>query len=169
MARNRKDDSLPLDALMRHHRAAWRVERVGWALMALALLGALLGLFGDGPMSQTSAGNSAAFEVSYDRFQRSSAPQVYSFAVHPSVVAEGSLYLRFDASLIEGIELDSVVPEPDSVRAASRYTDFVFRVEPGQGPLRITFRFRPATFGHLTGYVTAPGAPPVEINQFIYP
>lgn len=154
---------------MPHHRAAWRVERVGWAVMALALLGALLGVFGDGPLSQVSDGSSTSLKVEYDRFQRSSAPQMYRFTAHPSVVRQGSLDLRFDQSLIEDMELDSVVPEPASVRAAAGYTHYTFNAEAGKEPLQITFRFRPATFGHRLGTVTAEGVSPVTIDHYIYP
>src|SRR5690606_26776772 len=46
------------EAVMRHHRAAWRLERVAWGVMALLLLATLLGAFGGGPLShaRSSAG-----------------------------------------------------------------------------------------------------------------
>lgn len=154
---------------MPHHRAAWRVERVGWTVMALALLGALLGVFGDGPLSRATVGSPSALTVEYDRFQRSSAPQMYRLRVHPSLVRRDSLTLRFNQSLVEDMELDSIVPEPESVRAAPGHTDFVFRVGTGKGPLAITFRFQPATFGRRSGTVRVEGAAPVEIEHYIYP
>lgn len=169
MAPARKNDPLPLAAVMPHHRAAWRVERIGWVVMALALIGALLGVFGDGPISQAREGSPAALMVDYDRFQRSSAPQMYRFAVHPSLARQGSVNLRFDQSLIDDMELDSVVPEPETVSAAPGYTSFAFKVEPGTKPLRITFRFRPATFGHRSGTIATDGAPPVTVDHYIYP
>ena len=165
----RKDDPLPLEAVMPHHRAAWRVERVGWAVMAFALLGALLGVFGDGPLSQASEGSATALKIEYDRFQRSGAPQIYRFTVHPSISREGSVELRLDQSLIEDMELDSIVPEPQSMRSASGHTSFIFAVAPAREPLLIKFRFRPATFGHRSGRINAEGAPPLNIDHYIYP
>ena len=67
------------------------------------------------------------------------------------------------------MELDSVIPEPEAVIAGKDYTEFVFLAAPGGGQARVVFRFRPATFGHRAGRVEVPGAPPVAVDQLIYP
>ena len=111
MARSRKaSDALPLDKLMRHHRAAWRVERIAWAVIALSLLAAVLGVFGDGPLSSTRAGESTSLSVEYERLLRSAAPTEYRFDASRIVISDGTLRLRFDQALIDDIEIDTVVP-----------------------------------------------------------
>lgn len=77
--------------------------------------------------------------------------------------------MRFDQSLVDHMELDSIVPAPERQEAGSGYTDFVFRVAATDSPVRIEFRFRPATFGRHTGRVSVAGAHPVVIDQFAYP
>ena len=83
-----------------HQRREWRIERVGWVLMAGLLLAGLLGLLGDGPLSRATAGSAGALSVEYDRLQRAAAPYEYRFEVDPSLAREGQLRLRFDDALL---------------------------------------------------------------------
>ena len=161
-------DPLALPKVMPHHRMAWRVERIGWTMFALAVLAALLGAFGGGPLSRVHAGGGGLL-VEYQRLQRSSAQNEYRFDVASSLARDGRLRLRFDQALLDDMELDSVIPEPAAVIAGKGHTEFVFHAAPEEGDARITFRYRPATFGRRAGTVETPGAPPVEIDQFIYP
>lgn len=163
-------DDLDLDRVMPHHRAAWRVERIAWALGAIALLGALLGLFGYGPLSRVTVGHADGLQVEYDRFQRSSAPTDYEVTANAALARDGQLRLRFDQTLVDGIEFEDIAPAPEHARAGNGYIEFVFNMAPGHPTrTRITFRFRPTTFGHRSGRVAANGAPPVTLDQYIYP
>jgi hypothetical protein len=54
-----------------HQRLEWKIERVGWILMALLGLPALVGLLGPGPLSSTSAGEKGSpLSVENNRFER---------------------------------------------------------------------------------------------------
>ena len=60
-----------LDA-QRHH---WIAERVGWTVITLVILAALLGLFGSGWLSEASVGTpEGALRLEYSRFGRFLAP-----------------------------------------------------------------------------------------------
>lgn len=157
------------DPVMAHHRAAWRVERASFAIILLLLVAALLGVFGDGPLSRARSESGSGLAVEYDRLLRASAPTRYRFLVDPSLMAKGALTLRVDNSLVDVMELESVVPQPRSQSAGPMYTQFSFQLEPGQSRAAVLFRFRPATFGRRTGEVSVPGAPPLSIDHFIYP
>lgn len=167
--REKTADESDFADLMRHHRAAWRVERIGWTVMALLLAATLLGAFGDGPLSHARSGSAQGLSVEYDRLLRSSAPALYRFEANPSLARDGVIRLRFDGALIENMELESIVPEPEAQEAGPGFTEFAFRVAPGDRPAKFDFRFRPATFGHRTGGVSVAGAEAVRINQFVYP
>ena len=166
--RKRAGEADDYEAVMRHHRAAWRVERIGWTAMALLLMAALLGVFGDGPLSHVRSGSTQALSVRYDRLLRSNAPTEYEFQAGTSLVTGGELRLRFERSLMEDIELDSIVPQPDKQDAGPDYTEFAFRVR-GNAPVKIDFRYRPATFGRHSGRVSVDGQHSVLIDQFVYP
>ncbi|QSX78904.1 hypothetical protein [Agrilutibacter solisilvae] len=154
---------------MRHHRAAWRVERVGWAVGALALAATLLGAFGDGPLSHARRGSAGTLEVEYERLVRSSAPTALSIRVDPSVTPSGVLQLRIDQALVDRMEIDSIVPGPERQQAGPGYTQFLFNTAAGTTPAAIEFRFAPATFGKMRGGVSVEGRHRVLIEQYAYP
>lgn len=168
MAASRKTE-FELHEDLRHQRREWRVERVGWALMALLLIAALLGLLGYGPLSHTRArSDDGRLTVAYDRFQRSSALSRYEIEAAPSLVAGDRLRLQFDRHLIDALEIEAVEPQPESVSAGERRTTYEFAAEPGGQPQRIVIYYRPSTFGRLSGGVTAGGAA-LALDQLVYP
>lgn len=161
---------IQIDEDRAHQRRGWRMERVAWGAMALVLVAATLGLFGYGPLSRATAGSPEGLSMEYDRFQRAKAPTEYRFDVDPALAADGRLRLRFDRSLLDEVELQSVVPEPEAVRAGPGYTEFEFAVAPGaQRAARVEFQFQPSTFGRVRGRVSAPGAPPAIVDQIVFP
>ena len=166
MARTAK--GIQIDEDRGHQRREWRIERVGWAVMALLVLAGLLGVFGDGPLGQARTGGAGA-SVEYDRLQRAAAPTEYRFAVDPALATDGHLRLRLDEALLEEAELISIVPEPASVATGPGYVEFAFAVHAPGTPARITFRFKPTTFGRVRGEVALPGTAPVVLDQFVFP
>lgn len=165
----RKQHGIQINEDLAHQRLEWRLERIGWAVMALLVLAGLLGLFGYGPVSRASAGDAATLSLDYDRFQRASAPSEYRFSASPALSGDGEVRLRFDGGLMDQVELDSVLPEPREVRAGPGYTEFAFATDGGDQPAEIVFQFRQATFGHVRGHVTAQGAPPLLVDQYVLP
>lgn len=160
---------LQIDEDLAHQRREWRIERVGWALMAALLLAGLLGLLGDGPLSRARAGD-AALTVDYDRLQRAAAPYEYRFEADPSLAREGQLRLRFDDALLEDVELKSIIPEPESVTAGPGYTEFTFAMDAAAGPpARIAILYQHTTFGHVEGRIRAAGAAPLVVDKFVFP
>lgn len=157
------------EAVMRHHRAAWRLERVAWGVMALLLLATLLGAFGGGPLShaRSSAGPAS---LEYERLMRAAAPTVYRLRVEPAMAANGRVPVRIDQALVDLMQLQSIVPQPESVTAGPGYTEFVFRVDPGrQLPAEIVFRFQPATFGRFRGQLLVAGRESLPVSHVVYP
>lgn len=155
--------------VMRHHRAAWRAERIGWGVMAILLVAAMLGLFGDGPLSRARAGSDRAFGIEYHRLVRSSAPSLYRVHVQPSMVRDGTLRLRIDRTLVDRMELESIVPAPEQETLGPGYTEFTFLLAPGARPAVIDLRYRPATFGVVRGRISIAGEHALAIEQFAYP
>lgn len=135
--------------------------------MALLLIACLLGLFGDGPLSRAKTGSPRTMTVQYDRLLRSSAPAEYGFEANPAVVTGHELRLRFDQSLMDGIEIDSIVPQPETEEAGPNSTEFAFRVKANTS-VKVNFRYRPTTFGRRSGRVSV-GGHAVLIDQFVYP
>ena len=158
-----------MDTVMRHHRAAWRVERAGWCAIALLLLASLLGAFGDGLLSRGHAGSPQALAVEYGRILRASAPTEYRVKANPALAVDGVLRVRIDTSLVDVMEVESIVPEPVAQTAGDGHVEFAFRVAPASRPADIVFRLRPATFGRHRGRISLAGQPPVLIEHLVYP
>jgi len=164
------DDGLQIEENRAHSRLEWRIERVGWAVMALLLAAGLLGLLGYGPLSQVQAGDPGTLSVTYDRLQRSSAPSEYRFTIAPSLARDGQFHLRFDDALLEEVDIESIIPEPEHVRAGPGYTEYRFAMAAaGESPVRVQFQFKQTTFGHVRGSVSAEGAAPLVIDQIVLP
>ncbi len=155
-------------AVMRHHRAAWRVERIGWTIVAALLLGTMFGAFGDGPLSRAGAG-SGAFHVEYGRLLRSSAPAEFRFRADGSAAQGGLIRLRISRSLLDRMEIESIVPQPLRQVAGPGYAEFAFPVTKGAGGIDINVRYRPATFGRQHGEMSLIGSETVSIDQFVFP
>jgi hypothetical protein len=74
------------DAQRRH----WIAERVGWTVITLVILAALLGLFGSGWLSEASVGTpEGALRLEYSRFGRFLAPTTLRLHLGPDVIHEG--------------------------------------------------------------------------------
>jgi hypothetical protein len=121
-------------------RRAWRVQRVGWALLVLILLAALLGLTGTGPLSQATAGSEG-----------------------------GPVRVWFDRQYLHKVEVTGVVPEPESVEVSPDRVTYVFLAAEGGGPVELAFDLKPMRFGSWSGRMGAGDAEPVHLRHFVYP
>lgn len=149
-------------------RREWRVERVGWALMAATLLASAVGLFGGGPVSRADA-RAEGVGLRYERFLRRQSPDAYRFSIDGTHVRDGAVRVRFDDALLDALELDRIEPEPDRVEAGPGRVDYVFAASAGERPIGVVFFFRPARIGRVAGQVTVDGARPMAVDQFVYP
>ncbi len=147
MTRFKTIGSLQLHEDLAHERREWKLQRVGWALMALALLAAVLGLFGHGPLSETaSASADGALTVRHQRFERYQAPSEYDIGALPALAAGGVLVLRVEPALLARIEIERFEPAPQQVRADGEALLFAFATVPGK-PARVRMFFRPKRSG----------------------
>ena len=165
-----RDPHLQIDEDRAHQRLEWRIERVGWAVMAALALAGVLGLLGNGPLGRAHA-EGGGLALDYDRLQRAKAPTEYRFHVDPALARDGTLRLRFSDALLEEVEIETIVPEPDSVRAGPGFTEYAFAVARGDRDraARIALHYRPTTFGPVRGRVWTEGAPPLDVAHFVYP
>ena len=157
-------------------RTTWRIQRIGWAIMALIILAALAGLFGRGPLSHASARSAdAALVVRYERFIRNQAEATLDLSVS-SPAAGGEISVWLDSAYLDQVNLRQAVPEPRSTRLDPGRVVLTFRVTPSDAPSHIALRFRVEHIGPLTARIgldrgarddDAEAA--VEFGQFAYP
>jgi hypothetical protein len=147
-----------------YQRREWAFERAGWVVMALIVVAALLGLFGDGPLSRTTTGNEP-LRLEYNRFVHRNAPE----RLRVSVAAAGDeVRLWVSRGYLEQVELREVSPRPDRVEPAGDRDEFVFRVARPGRPFTVIFRVEPEALGSVAGRVGV-GDDAVDFRQFVYP
>jgi hypothetical protein len=99
------------------HQREWRLQRIGWGLLALFLLLALGGLFGDGPLSH-SRDASAAGSVEYERFVRDGLAT--ELIVTPASAAGSSVQSADTAATRDGAEHSADAVDSAADSASSR-------------------------------------------------
>jgi hypothetical protein len=154
---------------MPHQRLAWKIERVGWLLMALLLLAALVGLLGPGLLSDATAGQrGSALSVEYSRFERYQSPNQLRVQIGAVATQGGKANLWFNREFIENIELRHIDPEPENVEAAADRFTYSFNLHPGQSS-GVTLHFEPNKFGHMPIRVGTSAGAEISFWQFYYP
>jgi hypothetical protein len=162
--------SLQIEEDLTFQRHQVRFERIGWAVMALLLIAALLGLLGSGPLGTTTAGDAdSPIRVRYGRLERKDNATSLSVTVDPAAIGAGQVRLWLDAAWAESFVIESIVPEPESVEVGPDRLAFVFAAEAGHGPVEIIFHVRYERWGWQRGAIGLDGGPTLRLPQFIYP
>lgn len=145
-------------------RREWRVQRLGWVLMALSILAGALGLFGDGPLAERTR-SSAALQIDFDWLARRDAQTTWK--VWPRTQPTDGLYrVGLDANWAQNYRISSVQPQPKTARLMDGLWIYEFEAR-GNAP--IVFNVEPMRLGRLEGSVRLDGGPAVAVSQFIYP
>ncbi|MCA3748452.1 MAG: hypothetical protein AB1425_06300 [Actinomycetota bacterium] len=173
MSESRHAGGLEIGQDLRFQRRMWAIQRIGWAVMALSILAALLGLFGGaGPLSVAVVGKEEApiSVEQYYRFLRYGAPTTLRVHVDAPPGTGGEVCVWIDREYLESVQVQSVTPEPARVEAGSGRLTYVFdaEIEPGQ-PTAFTFTLQPEKLGAIGGWVGLEGGPSVRVEQFVYP
>jgi hypothetical protein len=160
---------LEINQDLRVQAKMWKIQRVGWAMMALIVAFGAAGLFGHGPASRASVGDQqGSLWVEYERFGRhhgSSELRLHVRAADPSK----PLHLWIGPDYAAHVDIQQIIPPP--LKSTLGDQGFVFEIaaadqhEPGVVTLLLQFR----DIGLVTGEIRSPGADPVPIRQFIYP
>ncbi len=151
---------------MRQERREWRVQRIVWLLLSLLLLAAMLGLFGSGPLSKTTAGApSDPLRIEYQRFMRYRSPDTLQVTVVPST---SNTEVMLDKQYLRYVRIKSVTPEPVHVITGSDAVTFVLNTA-SSAPFDVVFELRPEKIGTAKGWIALKGEPRQTFRQFIYP
>jgi hypothetical protein len=142
----------------------WRVQRVGWVLLALIALAAALGLFGHGVLSSASLGN-GGLHLRYERFERVQRPTTIRLRISPTMGQTASIFIA--RSYLDAIRIERIMPQPEKTEASARGLIYHFPVK--GGPITITFHLEIEQFGVVSGEIGLIDGPTISFNQFVYP
>jgi hypothetical protein len=155
---------------IKHEELTWRLQRIGWGLMLLLVVAALVGLLGPGPLSAAQAGKRGSpLWVEYNRFERYQSPVLLRVHVGPQAVQQGKIKLYISRQFIENIELERINPEPQSVELGVDTLAYSFDAPNLAASSTISFHFQPNTWGRLPLHIALQGGPRAEFSQFLYP
>lgn len=152
----------------RQHRAVV-VQRVAWVVLALIVLGALLGLFGPGPLSRvTQSDPSGQVALQYERFARYYGDTSVELQVRHDPHRPGTASVWISSDYLTLVQVQQVRPEPATWTGVGDRVLLTFPVR-GPDPITVVLRTRPDQVGVLSGSVGAPGGKPIEFWQLVYP
>lgn len=165
----REVGDLILEQDLKFERREWKAERIAWIVMALIIVAALLGLFGAGPLSLTTAENDeGTLKVQYERFGRRGAPATITFDLVPTPADEDTATLAVDRGYLEGFRIDQIAPQPQDVTAEGDRLIYTFAVEPTAETMTVTFDVTMGALGPHSG-AAATGGSNVTLSHFFYP
>lgn len=168
MSEPKRVGSIEVDQDLDHVRSLWRVQRIGWVIMLLLVIGGLLGLFGNGPLAESQA-QADGLTLDYDRFARHGAMSELRAEVGPQAIRGDTLKLWMTRGYLDGVALETVVPEPESVETRGDLVLFTFATADRSQPTHVTFNVRPEEYWSQGARAGIEGGASVSFRQFIYP
>lgn len=161
---SRSPERCDSDADHRFHRAEWRIQRIGWVLVALFLVLAGAGLFGNGPLSRAHADNGAG-SLDYQRFTRYGLST--DLVVTPASSKHGVTRVEISGDYLEAFNVEHITPEPAAVRLAG--PNVIYEFASAAAGASISFHMSPQRLWRRSATITIDSGAPLEISQFTYP
>jgi hypothetical protein len=166
MKRNHALAELESPQHQKHQRHEWWFERVGWVLMLLVIVAALLGFIGPGPLtSREVAGGEGSPTIEYYVVEHYGAPG--RFVVRAPPGRRETLQLTVSRSFCDRATAESIVPPPASVAADDDDVTYTFALA-GAEPT-IVFRYKYDEFGVFDHQIAVDGGRPVAFRQYVLP
>ena len=147
-------------------RRAYIAQLAGWAVAGLILVATVAGLTGSGPLSWASA-SGPLIEIEYERFTRRFGDSSLRLAVRAEPSDPGTVRLWLSAEYASKLNVQQVMPQPDSWTVAR--DGVVLTFPSADGTAKVDIQVSPDHIGLLRGEIGVPGRTPVGIWQFVYP
>ena len=159
-----------LDSELPFQRKQWRIERIGWTVMALLILYALAGGLGGGGLLSNAEVVSAdgSARVRYEKFARQLTPTTVE--INLTQPPDGRpMQLHVDGSYLGSTTIKLIVPEPDTTTIADNGYVFGFKRSAGVTDSKIRLQLEPQRIGTVRGWLVINNGPRLAINQFVFP
>lgn len=142
----------------------WLIQRAMWFAGALLLTAAVAGVFGGGGPLATARLAGSGFTLEYERFDRRDEPSELNFSLESS---PEEVVVELDRELAAGIDIERVVPEPDSSALTERGLSMTF-TSTGDGSEVISIEYRVDRAGILPIGVSVNGQR-ADAKSLVYP
>ena len=161
----RNDLQVDQDLAFQHRQ--WRVERIGWVIIASLIVAALMGLFGHQPLATvTDHTSDGRLSIQYDRYARYETNGQFLVTLQPQGGAE-VVRLWFDPQYLDALKILAVSPVPVRGEAGEGGRAFVFRTDGSRFTASVSFQFERAGFLH--GSVWLDQGTPLTLSHLVWP
>ena len=152
-------------------RKDWRVQRIGWAFLAVVVLAAGLGLFGGmGPFARRSAVSpDGSLRIEYSAIGRHRAPGELKVLLGQSSSADSTVQIWIDRRYLETSDLLRTTPEPAQSDIGSDHVTYAFQRAGGAGEVSIVFDIEPVKIGTQRGRIGVVGGSELSFSTFVLP
>lgn len=151
---------MEIDAEVDFQHRVWIAQRVGWFVIGILILTAILGLFGSGWLSGASVDGSG-LRIEYERFARLQQPTRIRLMLSGQT-PQVALHRRY----FDSVQIEQITPEPSAVESAGEWLVYRFA---GATPGAVIFQLKPEEFGTLVGAAKLSGGNSLVFRQFVYP
>jgi hypothetical protein len=153
--------TLEMDDEIGLHEKGWIAQRIGWCALALILVAASIGVFGDGIVSKRFESKNN-IEIKYQHFGRYEA--AFELRIAATVDTHG-LLVAVPQSYLAAMEVDKIIPQPGVQKIENDQLILMFDAN---HRAEITVYLIPKTTGKVSGDI-AVNATRFSITHFIYP
>lgn len=151
-----------------HQELEWKLEWAGWLLMAILVVGNLLGFFGHGLFNDGQVGEpGAALQVDYQKRERYKAVSFMDLRIDPALVGS-SPRVTIGSDFINKVRITEISPEPVSVEVGAGHQVYQFSALGGE-PVDVRVFYEPFEAGFSTTRVGLEGSLQYEFRQFFFP
>ena len=151
-------------------RREWIVERVGWCIMLLLLVAALLGAFGRGWLSHTSVADArGTLRLDYERLTRLQSTTELTVVLAPAALHGDTARVWIDREFMQALQIQHITPQPALVDVDTNRLTYVFMATEPERTVTIRFAIQPRRAWRHHGRIGLPGERGVSFTQFVYP
>ena len=161
-------DRLGIDQDLPFQQRAWRYQRLAWGVLTLVLIGALLGLFGQGPLADASMVDaSGTVRLDYERLTRFDRLTYLTVSLSGDPAAD-ALEILLDTPYAEAVVLHQ--PMPASARMDWTAEGVQFRFPRVLGKTMIVkLLLSVKSAGPVRGRIRVNQGDWLTFTQFVYP
>lgn len=165
----RQEETLDLSADDAFQRREWKAQRIGWIVWTLVVVAAFLGLLGPGWLSSTSrTAKDGTFSVAFDRFLHYHNPSRIDVTLN-KLSPEEDFELSVANSLLDGLAILRIEPEPLSHRVGERGVTYAFKRDRDGNAAKVVFHVEYEEYWNAEGEVALVGSTPLVVKQFVFP
>ena len=153
--------SLQIEEDIDLHIKGWIFQRIGWALMLIFLVSAVLGLFGSGALSEKTITKDGT-SIKFDRFERRENDTQLEIVTQQG---RGRLVVAFSPAFTESFRIEDIVPGPAEEATRNGHTVYTFAAD---ARAQLTFFLTTRKAGNIRSELRVNDTD-FELRQFIYP